>query len=189
MPRIRFCSRTFVRLAHIGLPIESRQERPVNWEAIGAIAELVGAGGVIATLVYLAAQIRQNTISTRTQSYQAVVEALSHWSRSVGLDPSVATLLVQGNRDLGALPPAQRAQYTFLMVSLFRNYENIFYQHEQGAIDDVVFEGWKLRMRESLAAPGTRDWWDSGRLAYSTPFRAFLEQTEDDAARRRPAAP
>jgi hypothetical protein len=137
----------------------------VNWEAIGAIAELVGAGGVITTLVYLAAQIRQNTISTRTQSYQAVVEALSHWSRSVGLDPSVATLLVQGNRDLGALPPAQRA------------------------IDDVVFEGWKLRMRESLAAPGTRDWWDSGRLAYSTPFRTFLERSDDDAAKRRPAAP
>jgi hypothetical protein len=149
----------------------------VNWEALGAIAELIGAAGVIATLVYLAAQIRQNTISTRTSSYQAVVEALSDWSRSVGLDPAVATLMVQGNRDLGALSAAQRAQYAFLMVSLFRNYENIFYQHEQGAIDDVVFEGWELRMRESIAAAGARAWWERSRLAYSAPFREFLERT------------
>ncbi len=33
----------------------------MNWEALGAIAELVGAVGVIATLGYLAIQIRQNT--------------------------------------------------------------------------------------------------------------------------------
>ncbi len=32
----------------------------MNWDAIGAIAELLGAVGVIASLVYLATQIRQN---------------------------------------------------------------------------------------------------------------------------------
>jgi hypothetical protein len=33
----------------------------VNWEALGAIANLVAALGVIATLIYLAIQIRQNS--------------------------------------------------------------------------------------------------------------------------------
>ncbi len=32
----------------------------MNWDAIGAIAELLGAVGVIASLVYLAGQIRQS---------------------------------------------------------------------------------------------------------------------------------
>ncbi len=32
----------------------------MNWDAIGAIAELLGAIGVIASLVYLAAQIRKS---------------------------------------------------------------------------------------------------------------------------------
>jgi hypothetical protein len=32
----------------------------MNWDAIGAIAELLGAVGVIASLVYLATQIRQS---------------------------------------------------------------------------------------------------------------------------------
>ena len=33
----------------------------MNWEAVGAISEVVGAIGVIATLAYLAVQIRQNS--------------------------------------------------------------------------------------------------------------------------------
>ena len=50
----------------------------MNWEAISTIAEIVGAGGVIASLIYLAVQVRQsmeaieaNTKATELQAYQA----------------------------------------------------------------------------------------------------------------------
>ena len=49
----------------------------MNWDAIGAIAETLGAVGVIASLVYLAGQIRQsreqtaeNTRALRAGTYQ-----------------------------------------------------------------------------------------------------------------------
>ena len=49
----------------------------MNWDAIGAIAELLGAIGVIASLVYLATQIRhsrdqmsQNTRAMRASACQ-----------------------------------------------------------------------------------------------------------------------
>ncbi len=49
----------------------------MNWDAIGAIAELLGAIGVIASLIYLATQIRQsreqmgqNTRALRGAAYQ-----------------------------------------------------------------------------------------------------------------------
>jgi hypothetical protein len=38
-----------------------REVEGMNWEAIGAVAEVMGAFGVIATLIYLAIQIRQNS--------------------------------------------------------------------------------------------------------------------------------
>jgi hypothetical protein len=43
----------------------------VNWGAIGAMGELVGALGVIVSLGYLGVQIRQNAQSVRAASYQA----------------------------------------------------------------------------------------------------------------------
>ena len=55
----------------------------MNWDAIGAIAELLGAVGVIASLVYLATQIRQsreqmaqNTSAIRAGSYQQFLPSL-----------------------------------------------------------------------------------------------------------------
>lgn len=148
----------------------------MNWDAVGAIAELVGAAGVIATLGYLAVQVRQNTISTRTSSYQAVVEAISDWSRAVGLTPGAAVLYTKGGQDLESLSSEERAQYNFIQTSLYRNFENIFYQHEQGAIDDVVWEGWSVRIRNNFALVGTRAWWAIARLVYSAPFRRFFEE-------------
>ena len=45
----------------------------MSWDAIGAVAELLGAFGVIASLVYLANQMRQNTRAMRASAYQEVL--------------------------------------------------------------------------------------------------------------------
>ena len=48
----------------------------MNWEAIGVVAEVVGAAGVIITLVYLAIQIRQNTASTKSLTQQQLFDSV-----------------------------------------------------------------------------------------------------------------
>jgi len=47
----------------------------LNWEAIGAIGEIVGAAGVVVTLIYLANQIRQNTIQLEQNTLTAKAAA------------------------------------------------------------------------------------------------------------------
>ena len=47
----------------------------MNWEAIGAGGEIVGALAVFLTLAYLSIQIRQNTKAVRAS---AIDSALSH---------------------------------------------------------------------------------------------------------------
>ena len=43
----------------------------MNWEAIGAVGEVLGAVAVVITLVYLARQLRENTKSIRLQSVES----------------------------------------------------------------------------------------------------------------------
>ncbi len=50
----------------------------MNWDALGAIAELLGAVGVIASLLYLGRQIRQSTKQSFASSYQARAETSGH---------------------------------------------------------------------------------------------------------------
>jgi hypothetical protein len=44
----------------------------MNWEAIAAVGELLGASAVLITLIYLAVQIRQNTAAVATSIYERV---------------------------------------------------------------------------------------------------------------------
>ncbi len=49
----------------------------MNWDALGAVGEIVGAVAVVATLVYLSIQIRQNTKSERASALDASINAFS----------------------------------------------------------------------------------------------------------------
>lgn len=118
----------------------------MSWDAIGAVAELLGAVGVIASLFYLGAQVRQNTKSLRASSYHAVVTNLSNLSGSIGLSPPGSDLFIRGLSDFSTLDPHEQRQCTLLLVSLFRNYEDIFYQFDQGMVDESVWGGWEHSM-------------------------------------------
>jgi hypothetical protein len=48
----------------------------MNWEAIGAIGELFGALAVVLTLIYLATQVRQNTLAMRVAAKQEITRQL-----------------------------------------------------------------------------------------------------------------
>ena len=113
----------------------------MNREAVGAVAELLGALGVSVTLVYLGLQIRQNTVSTRTSSYQAAVATSIELSARVGLDSDASRILTAGLADFAALSAEDQNRFSTLASSIFRNFENIFYQHKQGAIDDALWSG------------------------------------------------
>ena len=47
----------------------------MNWEALGAVAELLGAIGVIASLFYVASQIRRNSESVEAATARALTDA------------------------------------------------------------------------------------------------------------------
>ena len=46
----------------------------MNWDAISAVSETMGAGAVVISLVYIAAQIRQNTQMMRSTAKQSLTE-------------------------------------------------------------------------------------------------------------------
>ena len=49
----------------------------MNWGAIGAVGEIIGALAVFLTLVYLAIQIRQNTKSVQASAVDASISKVN----------------------------------------------------------------------------------------------------------------
>ena len=72
----------------------------MNWEAVGAISELVGAIAVLLSLLYLASQIRQGTATTRVQTVQHLLtsDTASADSMIAGPLPEILAKLESGER-------------------------------------------------------------------------------------------
>jgi hypothetical protein len=130
----------------------------VNWDAIGAIAESVGALGVIGSLIYLAVQIRSNTKQLRFDATQTIAESMDR-----ALDPMYvgnnAAIWVKGLKDLDALDEAERAIFHGLMG---RQLHNVFNTFEAGRMDVVDTHNTQLLYRKFFAdrfsEPGAQQW-------------------------------
>jgi len=150
----------------------------LNWDAVGAGAELVGALGMIASLFYLGTQIRQNTKIVRTASYHALVTNLATLASDVGRDPKATDVFARGQADPSSLSDLEKKQFGLLLQNMMRNFENIFYQASEGMIDDVVWQGWESRILRYYWQPGVQEWWPTWRSDCHPEFRALLEGSD-----------
>ena len=75
----------------------------MNWDAVGAVAELAGAGGVILSLVYLAGQARGSLNQSRQAAIQSLVNQMNNVWTQVAADRSHADIWVRGSRGIAIL--------------------------------------------------------------------------------------
>ena len=71
----------------------------MNWDAIGASAEMLAAVGVIISLLYVASQIRQNTAANRISRYDTFVHAVSDIRKIIIENEDVASIWERGLRE------------------------------------------------------------------------------------------
>jgi len=67
----------------------------MNWDAVGAIAELVGAIAVLITLLYLARQIAQNRKSVESASSETVLSNISNALQNAPSSSQVTQVLLR----------------------------------------------------------------------------------------------
>ena len=164
-------------------------------ETLANLGEFVGALGVIVSIGYLAIQIRQNTKAVRSASYHQAAEQTWSGLLSIATEGELAELLTRPTRG-DDLSETEQLRVTAHDSTILYGFENMYRLHEEGLIDDAVFENvidnslfylTSPRLRTLLASrPGIL----SKRLAAHTIQRARTLgmgiATEDDA---RPSPP
>ena len=66
---------------------------PVNWEAIGAIGEILGAIAVVGSLVYVASQIKHNTAVSRSEALKEFRIEAARWQMKIAEDERLPPIL------------------------------------------------------------------------------------------------
>jgi hypothetical protein len=76
---------------------------PLNWEAISAIGQIVGAIAVVISLIYLAREIRSNAHATRRAAMRSLLEAFNQLAQQLSSHSDLTELWLRGVHDLESL--------------------------------------------------------------------------------------
>jgi hypothetical protein len=147
----------------------------VTLQDLGNIGEFVAAIATLITLIYLAAQIRQNTRAVRSSAFQQVVDSFSGISLEIGLNRELSEILDRGSNGLSSLDSVERRRYWSVLLSFFRRAESVFFQSEQGTLQLESWEGIREFLRSVLQSQGAREFWDENSSAFNSRFRTFVD--------------
>ncbi len=86
----------------------------MNWEAISAIGEAVGAAAVVFTLIYLAIQVRHAREQQEVQTAGIAIQTSMYAAESLFLGDN-PELIKRGLEDLSSLDPGERSTFHLLL--------------------------------------------------------------------------
>jgi len=157
----------------------------MNWEAIGAIGEIIGATAVVITLAYLAVQIRNSTRIARSATRQAIAEMAMAMGTDLVADKELSAALLKDFKG----EDVDEADWVRLLARNYiamRHYENIHYQFLTGMIEKDEWQGFRRNLKAMLEWRSTKEYWMNEGHYYSDAFRAEVqtiqaEMTESDS--------
>jgi hypothetical protein len=111
----------------------------MNWEAIGAVGEIIGAAAVVATLGYLAFQTRQSNKLARSEAFLKLFAENRAHRNALAHDRELSEIMMKGlsGEKLSEIERFRFQARTDASLSLF---ENVHSQFEAGIIsrDDLA---------------------------------------------------
>lgn len=129
---------------------------------------------VIMGIVFLGMEIRQNTNMMRSQTRDAISEKQMMFSEWVTTEMDLANTIAKVNAGL-RLEPGERVMYAYFLAGNWREWENSYYQFQQGLFDRDEFEPRMDRWRATMRGKVARDNWLATRSNYSPTFRAEVD--------------
>jgi len=138
----------------------------MNWDAVGAVGEIVGALAVLFSLIYLAIQIRANTTSMESASKQAVSNEFRQWNR-LHLVESHSTNWNQGLRIYPQMPSAKRSEFAAMFHDLLLFFQSAQAMHDSGSLDEGTYEGYKVFIASNINTPGGINFWEEWKSVYT----------------------
>ena len=154
----------------------------MNWEMIGAISELVGAIGVIVTLVYLAVQVQQNTKylaeSTKLAEAGQIETTLNlavETRKLLLLNPDLVDLYNRGAQSFLTLDPIEQVRFDQLLRINFLQAQTMYLRYLLFDDDPEGYVGPTRMLEQSLQLLGVREWLNQVETDWRPEFRAWVE--------------
>jgi hypothetical protein len=135
---------------------------------------MLGSAAVVASLLFVGFQIRQNTIATRAASHHAVSEALNQINLLWARNKEVARIWLAGLSDRRALTPEERWRFDSTMRAYLHVCETMYTQADWGAGDVGIVTAEETGIKNVFASEGVKEWWAENPFGFSPEFREYV---------------
>jgi len=140
------------------------------------IGELIAAIAVVVSLLFVGIELQQNN---RIQRQTATRNLVRDWTEAISAykNPELACLSVRLLNDPTNLTQQEATQIEAVYWHIYKVYEQIHYQYEEGMIDESVWGGFSNNIRIEASYESYRVWWLSYQRTFSPRFRKFMSDT------------
>ena len=159
----------------------------MNWEAIAAIGETIGGVAVIASLVYLAGQIRQSREIERATSIREMFHKGSEMVGYAAIHPGSLDVLRRGVADFSQLSAEEIEIFNAWGVYSLVTVEQSMYMHRDGLLPEASWRAFENFGLAIIRSPGGSEWWSLYSGVIGEEFVAAINETARDAGDDRPS--
>ena len=143
---------------------------------LGSIGELIAAIATVATLLYLASQIRSNTISMKADARRAAQIDSAAAGRLIAGSGETAEMFLQSLADPESLTATQKVRFQFLIAEVVLGpLETLEKEWRMGTTDREDLDAAWRHVAPPLSSPGGQWFWKIPRQEYAAEFRKYIE--------------
>ena len=146
---------------------------------LGALGELLGSVAVLATLVYLALQTRQNTLAISAQVDAARITSSQNLSLTHATSTELQEALLEDRIDPPPINAERRVQF---WASLFLTYQWQLVQARRGLLPTFHEAGLSLTVRRFNRYRSFEGWWQNAMPNFLPEFVEWVEEQRSKAA-------
>jgi hypothetical protein len=148
----------------------------VTLQDLGDLGDFVGGALLVVSLIYLAFQVRQNTVAQRVAAVQQSVRAANDLAEVFAVHPEVLHLVLRGRDDFEGLEAEEQARLTQILAIALRNFALNRELADKGLIPAGICEAYEANLRPFLDSPSGRLWWQRNAPSlFDTEFRRHLD--------------
>ena len=144
----------------------------MNWDAIGAVGEIIGAAAVVVSLVYLASQLRQANELARQTAYREFQAAFDDIMAQANANPELHQLWCKALYDREEISDYERERLAFMLSRVFGAFNVAVHSSKR---DPEFREFVYYRLDAYLENPVIRGWWRRQRMQLPDPFRSIVD--------------
>lgn len=147
----------------------------MNWDAIGATGEMIGAFAVVVSLIYVGVQVRHSAGAVRSAAANDASVAMQNWYLEMGSNRQASDIWFNAMTSPEPLSTHDEFQFMMSMHAVLLGMQNSYLLSQEGTLDAEFREAITTALVAVKDLPGMDRYWRQRRGFFHTGFAEYVD--------------